>query len=291
MEMDLTERHSVWTVFCIFALCLPCLVCAEDVWLTDKYEEETEQTFELKFHKYNRWVRPPQRYVNVTVEMTVQRINYLDVPGEEMQTVIGTEMTWFDSRLSWAPIRVHQIMTNTSTVWTPDLVFLNSVSPTKSLLPGIVRIKKNGIVAWTRREVVTTSCKTQLNAEKQTCYIKLGFMSNIRERQDDRFIQQDKSFVATADDLGSHDWDLDAISLDFNTGNENVTSLPLQMDVEISVSRVNGKGRNSGNPSYSTEDSCSTNCKNFAARLFIPDHQSNTLLLFLIVSLFLVQSQ
>ncbi|KAK3767282.1 hypothetical protein RRG08_065666, partial [Elysia crispata] len=294
-------REGKWNITCfiLFHCCGPlrsfCLrglnsSDPKEQWLTDKYEEETEQTFELKFHKYNRWVRPPQRYVNVTVEMEVQRIKFLDVLRQELQTVIGMEMTWFDSRLSWTPIRVHQIMTNTSSVWTPDLLFLNSVSPTQSLLPGIVRIKKDGIIAWTRKEVVTTSCETSLNAETQTCPLKLGFMSNIKEKQNDRFIDQDKSFVLTSDDLRSHEWDLHSISLDFDT--ENDTSLPLEMDIDMTVNRLNVEGGNSGNPSYSTVQGCSANCRNAAPyrhRLF-GQEQYGAGLLFLLISLLLIHS-
>ncbi|GFR67954.1 acetylcholine receptor subunit alpha [Elysia marginata] len=112
-----------------FRSCVQVCQCASSgqTWNSDKYKEEAEQTFELVLYKYHRWVRPPQQYVNVTVELNVERIKSLDVNKQQLQTVVLLELTWFDSRLTWSPIKVHQIMSNTSTVWTPDLVFINSM--------------------------------------------------------------------------------------------------------------------------------------------------------------------
>ena len=70
------------------ALC----VGAEAAWSKDRFKEETGQIFKLIFHKYNRWVRPPQQYVNVSVELKVDRINHLDALREELEAVVGMEM-------------------------------------------------------------------------------------------------------------------------------------------------------------------------------------------------------
>ncbi|GFO01748.1 acetylcholine receptor protein [Plakobranchus ocellatus] len=123
-------------------------------WARDVFEEEVGQTYNLVFYKYNPRARPPQKYVNVTLELTLLHIRYLDMLRRELQTVVGMEMTWHDSRLAWIPGLVYQIMANSSSVWTPDLVVLNSALPTKSLLPNRLRIKQDGTVAWTRRESI-----------------------------------------------------------------------------------------------------------------------------------------
>ena len=67
---------------------------------------------------------------------------------------------------------------------------------------------------------MTTSCETSLNAETQTCPLKLGFMSNIKEKQNDRFIDQDKSFVLTSGKKTYSSWlSFRAIDINLTRGN------------------------------------------------------------------------
>ncbi|BFZ21264.1 hypothetical protein BsWGS_24303 [Bradybaena similaris] len=183
-------------------------------WNSEKFKEEAAQTFNLIFHKYNNRMRPPQAYIEIVITVTLQHIRYLDVQKQELQTVLDVEMTWTDTRLHWYPVKVFQISANTSTVWTPDIVYTNSVAETKVLYPTSVRITNRGFVTWTKKEVVTTQCDTHLNPLTQTCTIDVGFMSNTRNVQTDRFISDWSSFNL-ADDFKNHEWSVENATMEY----------------------------------------------------------------------------
>ncbi|XP_012942146.1 acetylcholine receptor subunit gamma [Aplysia californica] len=237
--MDLTDALRLLFALCC---CAHIVTCDEEndhePWDKDKFNKEASQTFNLVFHKYNHRVRPPQPFVEVELEVTLRHIRHLDVRKQELQTVLDVHMEWYDSRLKWDADRISQIMVNISKVWAPDIVYTNGVGPIKSLYPHNVRISSNGIVWWTRKEIVTTYCPTTPDQIRQSCAIQLGFMSNSRGIQNDRFFANTSTLVLPAD-FANNEWYL--YSADMVLGGDNETR-PSTMDVEMTLERKRSTG-------------------------------------------------
>ncbi|BFZ21263.1 hypothetical protein BsWGS_24300 [Bradybaena similaris] len=187
-------------------------ISQSEEWNCVKFTEETMQTFNLIFHKYNNRMRSPQSYIDVVITVTLQHIRHLDVHKQELQTVLDVEMTWTDTRLRWFPVQVFQINADSSTVWTPDIVYTNSVAKTTDLYPPTVKITSRGFVTWTKKEVVITQCDTHLNSLKQTCTIDVEFLINIRNDLNDRFISESSSFNL-ANNFKNHEWSVENVTM------------------------------------------------------------------------------
>lgn len=188
-------------------------------WDRDKFKEEASQTFNLVLHKYNPRVRPPRPFIDIKVVTTLKHIRHLDLKKQELQTVLDIETTWYDSRLEWYPDKVFQIMVNTSIVWTPDIVFTNVVAPTRALYPNVLMISHKGNVQWTQKEEITTYCQTRTNDIFQNCTLTLGFMSDIRGDQTDRFFTDTSEFIVP-ETFYNHEWNILSTDVDLVSRND-----------------------------------------------------------------------
>ncbi|KAH9513735.1 hypothetical protein Btru_041966 [Bulinus truncatus] len=183
----------------------------EKSWERDKFKEEAAQTFDLVLHKYNPMIRPPRAYIDIKVDISLNHIRHLDLLKQELQTVLDINLSWNDSRLQWTGSKVKQIIVNASIIWTPDIVIMNAVVPSRSLFPSTLKINQLGNVQWARKEEVSTFCMTEEKEVTQTCSISLGFLSNIKLDQYDRFFNE-SSTLSLWSNFTNHEW----VVSDFN---------------------------------------------------------------------------
>uniref|UniRef100_A0A0B6ZDA8 Neurotransmitter-gated ion-channel ligand-binding domain-containing protein n=1 Tax=Arion vulgaris TaxID=1028688 RepID=A0A0B6ZDA8_9EUPU len=273
-------------------ICFRATLCQKDDndgWNGDKFKEEAAQTFNLVFHKYNHRVRPPQPYIEIVANISLRHIRLLDQHKQELQTVLDIELTWNDTRLQWYPVKLLQISANTSNVWTPDIVYTNSVAESKMLYPSSVRISHKGFVVWTKKEVVTTLCPTKADAVSQNCPIILGFMSNSRNDQTDRFFSSLSSFTLS-DNFINHEWDVTVIDSFVDVGNETRLASTMELNLQLQRrTKVVELGHKEDNSPTITSNLCSdeqddTNGKRNIASQVNADVTSYMLLLFRIVA-------
>ncbi|KAI8776472.1 5-hydroxytryptamine receptor 3B [Biomphalaria glabrata] len=202
----------------------------------DKFKEEASQTFNLVLHKYNPRIRPPRAYIDILMQITLSHIRHFDIHKQELQTVLDINIFWKDGRLEWSAAKVQQIIVNESIIWTPDIVITNAVAPSRSLFPSALKINSSGNVQWTRKEEVTTFCKTYPEETSQNCTISFGFLSNSRHDQSDRFFNESSSFTVP-DYFSNHQWDIDNHTL-AKLDREDTKGYYSIVDIKLLLTRI-----------------------------------------------------
>ncbi|VDH90522.1 Hypothetical predicted protein [Mytilus galloprovincialis] len=84
---------------------------------------------------------------------------------------IAILQTWHDRRLQWSTDKIPYITVNDSSIWTPDIAFLNALeSPKVIIRPRFVVIERTGNVFQNHRLRIVTACKNKNN----TCAVQIG---------------------------------------------------------------------------------------------------------------------
>ncbi|CAL1541756.1 unnamed protein product [Lymnaea stagnalis] len=132
-------------------------------------------------------------------------------------------------------------MVNSSIVWTPDIVFTNVVAPTRALYPNVLMISHKGIVHWTQKEEVTTYCQTKTNDIFQNCTLTLGFMSDSRGDQTDRFFTNTSEFIVP-DTFYNHEWNILSNEVDLVSRNDTGGRFSY-INVDLNLERREGESK------------------------------------------------
>lgn len=138
------------------------------------YKEETKHVFTTAFHKYNERVRPYNKGLHpVEIKANLEFIDIvsIDTKHGQLESIVDLRVTWHDRRLQWSTDKIPYITVNDSSIWTPDIAFLNALdSPKVIIRPRFVVIERTGNVFQYHRLRITTACKNKNN----TCAVQMG---------------------------------------------------------------------------------------------------------------------
>lgn len=142
------------------------------------YQEATGHVFTTIFHKYSERVRPYNHNkdpLGISVILSLVQVNDLDLDTQELDITLDLSITWTDSRLTWFFDTVDYIEVNQSSVWTPDVTFLDTTSGADVLInPRYMVVLRNGRIIWYRRIRTRLQCEVNQTASTQECSIRMG---------------------------------------------------------------------------------------------------------------------
>ncbi|XP_060068182.1 acetylcholine receptor subunit alpha-like [Ylistrum balloti] len=142
------------------------------------YQEETGHVFTTIFHKYSERVRPYNHNkdpLDISVILSIVRVNDLDPATQQLDVTVDLSITWTDTRLTWFFDTVDYIEVNQSSVWTPDVTFLDTMAGSEALInPRYLVVLRNGRIVWYRRLRSRILCEVNETASVQECNIRMG---------------------------------------------------------------------------------------------------------------------
>lgn len=164
-------------ILILIAIILCNTVHAQDVDNKLDYNKDTNHVFKTIFFKYNKRIRPYEPTnpsVSVNIDMTLVGITDIDKEKNELEAVYDITVYWRDIRLYWYS-DIKYVTVNASTVWTPDVEFLNAVKAPQNVIdPRFVLIDYNGVVFWSRRFLLRTACLMNETANVHDCPVTIG---------------------------------------------------------------------------------------------------------------------
>ncbi|KAK7112188.1 hypothetical protein V1264_011677 [Littorina saxatilis] len=130
----------------------------------------------------------PDRPVDITVTMTVEAIENLDMQAQTFSLRVWVNIRWYDTSLAWDtthyPFR--NVLVPASSVWRPSVAIANSVLPSDQLIRSSMAIKvtADGLVRWYPGGSFQVSCKVDITLypfDTQTCFLVLVQWSGNKE--------------------------------------------------------------------------------------------------------------
>lgn len=181
---------------------------------TVDYKEETKHVFITVFHSYNERVRPynyGKKPIRIWANLDFVDVIKVDTKQHVMDSIVDLRLKWEDKRLLWTSQTVFYITVNETTIWTPDIEFLNVVEPIQVLVkPRYVVIEKTGHAYINHRYRIKTACKGHNN----TCSVKIG--SNLFSKSEIIFHEAE---CTASDELLTSDMRVEVANI---TGNMSV---------------------------------------------------------------------
>ena len=146
------------------------------------------------FNEYNVNVRPVLNHsnsVNVTIRLSLRKIQDLDEKEQSLKTTINLDLYWKDEFLTWNSSEYGGIKSlvfpYNKNIWVPDIMIYNALDKSEDygIEGSTIQLYQNGqVYAWTQ-VVLYTECEIKSKKyplDEQTCSIVFSKFMNTDER-------------------------------------------------------------------------------------------------------------